>query len=487
MKSIFKIAACLSFLALLVNACKLEDIDTQMTEEEAVAAIKLDCDALESYTIQAKRPQAVSFTVTSTTPWTVTVSEGADWLTVTPASSAVSSLSEDIRITAAANDGLVDRSATVTVKGENTSKSYSIAITQLRLGRLSVTPLTAEFALNGSSQSFSLETNLPWEAYAEDDWLTLSPASGESDGSMKSFTVQATAAANTSVVRSTKVVVTSGDERKEFSVTQKGQSLEFLPLDDPSIDRQGGELTLTVNATMDWTVECDNDDFTVTKQGADQVKVAAGRNNRFAPRTAKITLLPASDGFGDVSYSVTVSQDINFKFEGNCEILADGSVKLSSGAVSRVVLLDQGRYLHLTLTMGEKNFGSAAQLWVQGKIGNVNIYNQLSLGGNTRIRTDGNMADPSATSAYKSTTYSITQDELNAMETYDYGFAPNATDPTKMDMFFKVNGSVKASHTGNNPFYYDTGSSSYYFGFYGSTSDGTWYVVKTCDIELTTE
>ena len=99
MKSIFKIAACLSFLALLVNACKLEDIDTQMTEEEAVAAIKLDCDALESYTIQAKRPQAVSFTVNSTTPWTVTVSEGADWLTVTPASSAVSSLSEDIRIT----------------------------------------------------------------------------------------------------------------------------------------------------------------------------------------------------------------------------------------------------------------------------------------------------------------------------------------------------------------------------------------------------
>ena len=231
MKSIFKTAACLSFLALLVNACKLEEIDTQMTEEEAVAAIKLDCDALESYTIQAKRPQAVSFTVNSTTPWTVTVSEGADWLTVTPASSAVSSLSEDIRITAAANDGLVDRSATVTVKGENTSKSYSIAITQLRLGRLSVTPLTAEFALNGSSQSFSLETNLPWEAYAEDEWLTLSPASGESDGSMKSFSVQATAAANTSVVRSTKVVVTSGDERKEFSVTQKGQSLEFLPLD----------------------------------------------------------------------------------------------------------------------------------------------------------------------------------------------------------------------------------------------------------------
>lgn len=487
MKSIFKIAACLSFLALLVNACKLEDIDTQMTEEEAVAAIKLDCDALESYTIQAKRPQAVSFTVTSTTPWTVTVSEGADWLTVTPASSAVSSLSEDVRLTAAVNEGLADRTATVTVKGENTSKSYSISVTQLRQGKLTVTPLTAEFALNGNTQSFSLETNLPWEAHAEADWLTLSPASGESDGAMKSFTVQATAAANTSVVRSTKVVVVSGDEKKEFAVTQKGQSLEFLPVDSTVIDRKGGELTLTVNATMDWTVESDNEDFTVTKTAADKVKVEAGWNNKFAPRSATVTLKPAEAGFGDVSYSVEVSQDINFKFEGNCEILADGSVKLSSGAVSRVVLLDQGRYIHLTLTLGDKNFGAAAQLWVQGKIGNVNIYNQLSLGGNTRIRTDGNMADPSATSAYKSTTYSITQDELNAMETYDYQIAPNTADPTKMDMSFKVNGAVKASHTGNNPFYYDEGESSYYFGFYSSTSDGTWYVIKTCDIVLTAE
>lgn len=482
MKSIFKIAACLSFLSLLAYSCKMEEIDTQMTEEEAIAAIKLDCDALESYTIQALRPQAVSFTVTSTTPWTVTVSEGADWLSVTPASSAVSSLSEDIRLTATPNDGLTDRKATVTVKGENTSISYAIAVTQMRKGQLTVTPLTEDFALDGSAQSFSLQTNLPWEARCEDDWLTLSPASGDSDGTMKSFTVQATAAANKSIVRSTKVTITSGDQKQEFTVNQKGQALEFLPVEDTSIDRKGGALMFTVNATMDWTVESDNDAFTVTKTGADQVRVEAGWNNRFAPRTANITLKPASADFGDVSYSATVTQDINFTLQ-NCEVLEDGSVKMSGSAGSRVVTLDAFRGdFDLTLTMGEKNFGDKGQLWVQGKVGEVNIYNQLSLGGNTRIRTDGNLAG-GAGSCYKSSTYSVTQDQLNGMVTYHYMIATNTADETKMDMAFHINGTEIKSHTGPNPFYYDEGSTTFYFGFYSTTSDGSWYIVTSCDIQ----
>ena len=479
MKSIFKIAACLSFLSLLVYSCKLEEIDTQMTEEEAIAAIKLDCDALEAYTIQASKPQAVSFTVSSTTPWTVTAD--ADWLTVTPASSAVSSLSEDVRITATANSGLTDRSATVTVSGENTSIKYTIAITQMRLGSLTVTPIAAEYALDGNTQSFSLQTNLPWEVRADADWLTFSPASGESDGTLKSFTVQATAAANKSVNRSTTVTVTSGDSKKEFTVNQKGQTLEFQPVDNPVIDRKGGELTLTVNATMDWTVESDNDAVTVAKDGTDKVKVTAGYNNKFAPRVANITLKPVSADFGDVSYSIAVTQDINFTLQ-NCEVLEDGSVKMSGSAGSRVVTIDEFRdSFDLTLTMGDKNFGDKGQLWVQGKVGEVNIYNQLSLGGNTRIRTDGNLAG-GAGSCYKSSTYSITQDELNAMETYRYRIAPNAVE-TKMDMSFSVNGTEKKSHTGPNPFYYDEGSTTFYFGFYSTTSDGTWYVVKSCDIQ----
>ena len=40
---------------LMAAGCTLDDIDTQMTDEEALASIRLECDALESYTVPAER------------------------------------------------------------------------------------------------------------------------------------------------------------------------------------------------------------------------------------------------------------------------------------------------------------------------------------------------------------------------------------------------------------------------------------------------
>ena len=480
MKTIFKTIACLS-AALLAYSCVLDEIDTQITDEEAIAQIRLECDALESYTIQSQKPQAVSFRVNSTTPWEITGFENS-WLTVEPASSKVSSLSEDITVKATANNTLSDRTITLTVKGANTTITHSINITQMRMGQLTVEPVVGDYDKAGATKTFTVSSNISWEATAADDWLTLNPSSGTSDGPMKTVTVSAEAAANKSLSRSTIVTVVSGDEKTQFFVKQDGHTLEFQQLESPVIDRKGGELLFTVNATLDWKVESSNANFTATKMSDTQVKVSAPFNNQFAERKATITLKPTSDEFGDVSGSTEVSQGVNFTLQ-NCELLEDGSIKMSGSAGSRVVTIDEYRdNFDLTLTMGDKNFGTAGQLWVQGKIGGVNIYNQLSLGGNTRIRTDGTMAGDGG-SSYKSSTYSITQDELNAMETYHYKIATNAADATKMDMLFEVNGTEKKSHTGPNPFYYDEGSTTFYFGFYSTTSDGSWYVVKTCDIK----
>lgn len=481
MKTIFKTIACLS-AALLAYSCVLDEIDTQITDEEAIAQIRLECDALESYTMQSQKPQAVSFRVSSTTPWEITGFENS-WLTVEPASSKVSSLSEDITVKATgANSTLSDRSITLTVKGANTTITHSITITQMRMGQLTVEPVVGDYDKAGATKTFTVSSNISWEATAADDWLTLNPSSGTSDGPMKTVTVSAEAAPNKSLSRSTVVTVVSGDDKSQFFVKQDGHTLEFQPLESPVIDRKGGELIFGVNATMDWKVETDNANFTATKVSDTQVKVSAPFNNQFAERKATIILKPTDADFGDVSGSTEVSQGVNFTLQ-NCELLDDGSVKMSGTAGSRVVTIDEYRdNFDLTLTMGEKHFGTAGQLWVQGKVGGVNIYNQLSLGGNTRIRTDGTMAGDGG-SSYKSSTYSITQDELNAMETYHYKIATNAADATKMDMLFEVNGTEKKSHTGPNPFYYDEGSTTFYFGFYSTTSDGSWYVVKTCDIK----
>ena len=171
MKTIFKIVASLSF-GLFAVACQQFYVDTQMTPEKAAASIKLECDALDSYTIQGEKPQSVSFKVASTTPWSITGWESAEWLKVSPASSALSSLSEDIVITAKANPDYEDRSVTLVLSGEGTDTTYKVVITQSRRGKLFVQPVSDIFEAEGNSLPFTIETNLAWEARSADQWLS---------------------------------------------------------------------------------------------------------------------------------------------------------------------------------------------------------------------------------------------------------------------------------------------------------------------------
>lgn len=478
MKTIFKTVLYLSVM-LTAASCVLDEIDSQPAQDP-----RLDCDALDSYTIQASKPQDISFRVSATTPWTISGFESAPWLSVSPASSAVSSLSEDIRIKTAANPDPSDRKVVITLKGENTDITRQITITQLRKGKLVVLPIAESeaFASEGGSKSFELQSNMEWEASAADSWLTLNPAKGSSDGPMKSFNVTATAEANSSINRSTVVTVVSGDDKFEFNVVQNGQTLEFFPVDDTAIDRMGGQMELQVNSSMDWIFECDNDDFKVTRDGS-RLIVNVPMNNRFAPRSATVTIKPASSGLGDVSSSVELTQDVNFRVEGNCEILEDGSVKLSGDDKSRVYTVDDFRFVSIVLAMGDVHFGDKGQLWCATNVEGANIYNQLTLGGNLRLRTDGYLPVTTGTSTYKNSTYSISKDEMNALKEYRFDVLPDPDNTAYHFLRFYYNGTMRAELN-----FYSAlcdapdAAVPYWFGFNSASSDGTWYIVKTCDI-----
>ena len=567
MKTITRIFASLSVL-LLAAACQQFEIDTQMTPEQEYANLRLVCDAVDSYSFAATNADKVTFNVSANTPWTITRSSGAEWCTVTPSSSSVSSLISDVVVSVADNDSGEDRSATLTVKGERINKYYTITINQSRKGRLFVTPVAKDYAATGGPLSFTINTNVPWSVRSDVSWLKFSPENGQPDPDGRTITVVATAEPSDVMERVATVTVTAGDDEETFDVTQKGsfemtaitgefpgaggsQALKLrtdlpwtvsadkdwitfdkesgagsnaqtvinvtakpnddaarkavitvtaggeshtfevmqagsafaiIPPADPTIDRKGGELLIEVDATKSWEPKTEVPGFSVEKVDDNHFKVVAGYNNIFAPRKGQVSIVSAS-GATD---SIEITQDTNFTVQ-NGEVLEDGSVKLSGDKGTRVQFKDGLRCMTLVLTMGEKSFGDGGQLWVQGSIGSVNIYNQLSLDGNTRIRTDGNMADEASSSAYKSTKYSITKDELNAMNTFEYGLKPNDEDPTQLDMWFKVDGTEKISHTGANPFYYNPAEVNYYFGFYSATSDGTWYVVKSCDLTVNEE
>ena len=163
----------------------------------------------------------------------------------------------------------------------------------------------------------------------------------------------------------------SGDEKREYLVHQNGQFLEFLEVDDPAIDRLGGELELSVKASMDWKVEVSDPAFTATKVGNDKVKLSAPFNNKFAPRVATVTIKPVSSEYGDVNSTVEVSQDINFSVSGHVEILSDGSAKVyadgSGDTKSRITTIDAFRYVSCVVTLGDKNIEAKAQIFLSAR------------------------------------------------------------------------------------------------------------------------
>ena len=564
MKTILRIFASISVL-LALAACQQFEIDTQMTPEKAAASIRLVCDALESYTAPSTNPSAITFNVSSNTPWTITRSSGADWCSVSPSSSSSSSLISDVAVTLENNTGSEDRSAVLTLKGENYNRTYTIKITQTRQGKLFVTPVAQNYAAVGgplnftintnvdweirsseswlsfsresgspdpdgrtitivataepssvmersatvtvmagddqesfdvlqkgkfelselsdafeaseSSQTFSLRTDLPWEISADKTWISFDESEGTGDGKVKVIT--ATASANDGALRKATVTVTAGDAAKTFEVTQKGLQFEIVEPASTELDRTGGTLVLEVNSSIEWTPETDVQTWSVEKLDATHMQVTAAWNNRFAPVTGKVAITAA----GGAREEVELTQDVNFTFEGNYEILSDGSVKLTGDAATRVKTKDEFRYVKATLRMGECHFASGGQIWFTGQVGSANIYNQITVGGNTRTRTDGNAADGAST--YKSTSFSISQSELESMTSYGINLVPNTeNDPTTLHFEFLYNGEVRGSQDGYNAFGVTEAGTAYWFGFWNAATADTWYVVESCDITV---
>lgn len=569
MKTIFRFFACLGVLGILAS-CQMYEIDTQMTPEQAAASIRMDCDALPSYTVPATDPGTVNFNVSSNTPWTITRSSGADWCTVTPSSSSAGALISDVVVSFEANTAAEDRTATLTLKADKVGVPVTIQITQARQGRLFVTPLPQDFAAVGGPLEFSISTNvdweirssegwlsfnrssgapdpegrtltiiataaqsdvlersatvtvvagdeeesfevsqvgkfelaepddvfagaggslqfrlrtdLPWEVSSDKAWLTFDKEEGVGDGS--SIIITATASANESVSRKAVVTVKAGDATKTFEASQKGASFEIVAPASPELPREDGEVLLQVNSSMAWEPETTVEGWSVEKVDATHLKVTTAWNNKFAPKKGVVAIV----GDGGLRSEVEFTQDVNFTFEGNYEILSDGSVKLTGGASSRIVSKDSFRYMKVDFEMGEVNFAEKGEIWFAGLIGSAQLYNWLTVG-KTRVRLEGTLADGKGAridkDSYLSVDYSISLEELNAMTSYGIDMVVDSEDESLFYMNFLYNGTGRCSAHARNPFYYapDEGA-SFWLGFYTSSTADTWYVVKSCEVSV---
>ena len=454
--------------AFFFGACQQYYIETQPD-----VPTKMDTDVRESYTISGTNPQPATFSIASTTPWAITGYEDAEWLSVKPASSALSSLSADVTITAVPNDTYEDRSATLTLKGEGIEKVWTIVVTQVMKNKFYVQPIAGEF--DGKSENslpFTIETNLAWEVRSADAWLTFDKNSGVGTGAIE--TITATAAENPGTERTTTVTVTAGNDVVTFDVLQKGgKTLEFVTTELEMLSYAGGEALLDVNASMDWTVTSSAEWLTVEKAGA-QVKVTAPANSAFAARTAVVTI--AGDG---LTAEFEVAQDTPFELTEGCEILEDGSVKVNGGSKAKIHFKDGFRYHRTHIELGETNWGSNGEMWYHLAINECNIYNQHR--SKNRMRTDG---DTSAGSTYLNTTYELDDAKLAAAKSFDYAIYPDAEDPTQLHFEWSIDGEVFVDHVALNAIHYAPAemTGKLYFGNYNTTDADTYYVIKSCTI-----
>ena len=303
MKTIVRSFALLVVLA-GAAACQQFYVDTQMTPEKAAASIRMECSAVDSYNLPATDPESISFNVSSNTPWTLTLSSGADWLTVTPASSASSSLIADVIITAKDNPG-EDRQATVTLKGENIPVAKIITIKQSRKGRLFVTPIAKNFSAAGGPLSFTIQTNVDWEVRCDQGWISFNNDGGAPDPEGRTMTIIATAEPSDVIERMATITVTAGEDEESFDVTQSA-SFSLTEISNP-FESTGGEQTLTIKTDLPWEISADKDwiSFSSTSgvgDGSATVITATASANDGAARNAIVTV---SAGGQEKSFEVS--------------------------------------------------------------------------------------------------------------------------------------------------------------------------------------
>ncbi|MBQ2918986.1 MAG: BACON domain-containing protein [Bacteroidales bacterium] len=455
----------LAAAAFFFGACQQYYIETQPE-----VPIKMDTDAREAYTISGTNPQPATFSIASTTPWEITGYESAEWLSVKPASSALSSLSTDVTLTAVPNDTYEDRSVTLTLKGEGIDKVWTIEVTQVMKNKFYVQPITEEFEGKiESSLTFTIETNLAWEVRSADTWLTFDKTNGTGTGAIE--TITATAAENPGTERTTTVTVTAGADVVTFDVLQKGgKTLEFVTEELEMLSYAGGEALLDVNASMDWTVTSDAEWLAVENAGT-QVKATAAANNGFAARTAVVTI----EGDG-LAAQFEITQDSPFELE-NAEILEDGSVKLDGANGARINIKEGLRYFTAVLNVKEISFGENGQFWFfSGTDGDFGNWMTV---GKFRLRTNNG-----AVSNYDNTYYDddMSVEFLNTMKTYEFTVTPDAETAGNGKFIFTVNDVTIESHSWASPFAGTDTTFEWYIGFNSATSDGTYYVIESCTI-----
>jgi hypothetical protein len=252
--------------------------------------------------IAATESSIATFIVSSNVNWTA--SSNQLWLNTSPSNGTGNG---SVTLTASANPFTSVREATITVSAAGVDPKMVIVTQAAGAATLTVSPTSLNIgAGDGSTASFSINSNTTWNVSSDQTWLSRNLSSGTGNGS-----VILTAQSNPgTTLRSATVTVTAtGAATKTISVTQAAGNAT-LSVSSTALTigaNEGSSTILTITSNTNWTVTSDQTWITpnqTTGSGNETITFTANYNPEVEQRVATITISAS----GISSKTITITQ-----------------------------------------------------------------------------------------------------------------------------------------------------------------------------------
>ena len=270
---------------------------------------------------------------------TWTAEKSASWITITPRSSG--NAGESCIYVVGSNFSADTRQGVITIGG----KTHTVNQTGYNAA-LSPSSATANLGGSTGTISITLDAGVAWSAVSNASWVTVSPASGTSSGSV-TYTVAPYGGVTT---RTTSLTIAG----KTFSVTQTGTDVNISPKSaEKAYSSDIIQVSVTALSTTTWNVTPNASWVSVVdpgnKFGDSTITLAVGTNPSFLERTGTVSI-------GSATFLITQAGtpnpvlDINPKEAtadplgayGNIAVLATPDAPWSAQSMSPWIVISQG-------------------------------------------------------------------------------------------------------------------------------------------------
>ena len=261
-----------------------------VTQSELVPELKVNVEKLENISYNGSSEEV---RIESNVPWEASVD--VDWIELSPQSGESGVTTMTINIDR--NVSVDSRSAVISVENSEYGIEEEILVVQsefvpmLRVNREKIEDVSEE----GSIEEIRIESNVPWEASVDVDWIELSPQSGESGVTTMTINIDR----NVSVDRRSAVVSIVNSEyeiKEEILVVQS----EFVPELKVNLEKlenisyNGSIEEVRIESNISWEASFDVDWIEISpksgESGVCTMTIVVGENVLEESREGIITL-----------------------------------------------------------------------------------------------------------------------------------------------------------------------------------------------------